>query len=459
MRRRQVTFFLSLAEDAAPHLDRAGQAVWLSRLELEHDNLRAALGWLLDHGCVDDARRLGVALWLFWSLRGHLGEGRAWLARILALPGERTPVWARVLFGAGLLAYQQGDPTPMEPLHEQALAFWQQRGDQAEIASNLHRLGDLARMRGDYARARELLEQGLAASRRAEHRGTEAWCLGCLGYVAYFEGDYVVARDQQMEALRLFRQVGSERGVAMMLRNVGMALHHLGDLAAARPFLEDALAKARDMGEKWLVANATQPLGEFALDAGEIASAQALLVESMRLRRELGDGMRTVWALDGLVQLVAAQGQAERAVRLAGAAAAWRERLAGPASVTERAQLEHWLRPARAALGERLSSKAWALGRALSLEQAVVSALEAAVAGERQRGGPRRPRDTLTAREREVAALVAGGLSTRAIAEALVITEATARVHVERILNKLDLHSRVQLAAWALQHGLAPPAN
>src|SRR5262249_6825268 len=146
-----------------------------------------------------------------------------------------------------------------------------------------------------------------------------------------------------------------------------------------------------------------------------------------------------------------------QAVRLAGAAAAVRSAAQTPMSPPERITLERHLPMARASLGARGASAAWADGQSLPPTQAVAQALaflESAAPGAHEpppmRTGP------LTPREREVAALVAGGLSNRAIAAELVITEATTERHIRNIFDKLGLTSRAQLAVWAHEHGLSP---
>src|SRR5258708_22235830 len=111
MHHAHAAYYLALAEEAEPRLTSAGMGSWLERLQREHENLRAALAWLVEHNEQEAALRLGGALWRFWLIRGHLSEGRTELAR--ALTGSRevvtTPVRAKALHAAGTLAALQGD--------------------------------------------------------------------------------------------------------------------------------------------------------------------------------------------------------------------------------------------------------------------------------------------------------------------------------------------------------------
>jgi DNA-binding NarL/FixJ family response regulator len=210
----------------------------------------------------------------------------------------------------------------------------------------------------------------------------------------------------------------------------------------------------------WALAN----LGWVAAEQRDLAVAHACLLDALVMVRDaLGGRARLAMPLEGLAQVAAAAGRSAQAFRLAGAAAALRETHAAPPTPTERAQLDRWLSRARARVGARAADAAWEAGRDLTPEQAIAEALAVEVDPVVPDGrlvDLHASREGLTSREWEVAMLVAEGLGTRQIAEQLVIAEGTVRVHVERILSKLSLHSRTQLAAWAVQRGPAPtPAN
>jgi non-specific serine/threonine protein kinase len=173
------------------------------------------------------------------------------------------------------------------------------------------------------------------------------------------------------------------------------------------------------------------------------------------MRRDLGDKQGLAEGLEGMAYAAAGQGQAARAARLFGAVEALREALGAPIFPCDRADHERHAAMARRALGEGAFDAARAAGRALPLDDAVAYALSAedpVPAGGRRTAN--RSGDPLTPREREVAALLARGYTDRRIAEALVITEGTAGVHVEHILTKLGFRSRAQVAVWAAGRGL-----
>ena len=185
-RARHRDYFLSLAEEAEPLLNGPEQASWLSRLEREHDNLRAALSWCeaeawpeqgseSEGGGTDSAAawlRLCVALGRFWEVRGHYGEGRLWLKRVLQRTEGRpiSVMRARALNWAGTLAWRQGGFGTARALFEESLSGFRQIGDKKGAANALNNLGNVVHHQGDYDAARAFFEESLSLHRQIEDR-------------------------------------------------------------------------------------------------------------------------------------------------------------------------------------------------------------------------------------------------------------------------------------------------
>jgi DNA-binding CsgD family transcriptional regulator len=197
-------------------------------------------------------------------------------------------------------------------------------------------------------------------------------------------------------------------------------------------------------------------LGLVARRRGSLAEARTLFEQSLNMAQEKGSRLDVAQALEGLAGVACAQGQSERAVRLFGAAEGARQVIGTPIPTGIRMDVDRDLALARAQLDPSTFAEAWAAGRGLTLEQAIAHALAATLEPE----PPRTPRQAakeqyggLTAREREVAELVAQGKSNRQIAELLVISERTATTHVANILSKLGFSSRAQVAGWVAAKG------
>jgi predicted ATPase/class 3 adenylate cyclase/Tfp pilus assembly protein PilF len=291
LRRRHRDYFLELAEDANARLSGPEQAAWLRRLEVEHENLRAALEW----SAVDDdpapGFRLCAAMQRFWSTRGHLNEGREWCARCLDRAGAGAPTHerAQALAGAGALAMEQGEYATARALLEAGLSIMRTLGDRRGTASSLASLGGIAREQGDYERARALYEESLAIRRESGDRSGIATSLNSLGLVARELGDYAAAKRLYEESLAIDRELGDRRSIAVSLNNLGLMACDLDEIATARVLLEESLAIRRELGDRRGIASSLNNLGDVAREQGDCATAARLLDESLSIRRELGD--------------------------------------------------------------------------------------------------------------------------------------------------------------------------
>ena len=179
-RQAHAIYYLALAEQAAHAWEGPQHALWLGRLERDHDNLRAAMQWSLeqeeDRSRLEVAFRFGAALRSFWQVRGYFREGRAFLERVLAQSEGSQPSWrAKALNDAVLLAVSQGDHAWGEALCQENLLRCRELGDGSAIARTLYLLGWLALLKGNLATAHARLSESLALFKRWAIRG-EASC-------------------------------------------------------------------------------------------------------------------------------------------------------------------------------------------------------------------------------------------------------------------------------------------
>ena len=390
LRRQHLTYFVALAEEAEPKLFGAEQVVWFDRLAREHDNIRAALRWAVEGREVELGLRLGGALWWFSLLNPYLGEQRDRLATLLGIAEDweqqpsghlvshrPTPlVRARALIAVGGLGWASGDLAAARTFLAEALTISQELGASWGICAALTALGHVARGEQDYSTAQRLYEQALSSAREAVDRPMMMFDLYNLGILRHIQGDDAGARPFLVESLAIGREVGDRWTVAASLANLGHVARSQGDFATARSRYDESLAVFRQVGDRTSIAYALAHLGMLSLDEHDPDAARLLLEESLALRRDVSNKRFLAGTLEGLAGVASVQGQATRALRLAGAAAALRAATGRPPTATEQARLERWLAPAWTELGDTAGSSVWQEGGTMALEEAIRDAVK-----------------------------------------------------------------------------------
>ena len=373
-RRAHAAYYLVLAEEGAK--DIATHLEWLDRFEVEHDNFRLALDYLIKTGDADWGLRLGAALFRFWETREHLTKGRDAIARVLALEAAaaRPKLRARLLFAGAVLAGEQGDYGSAQQMFEDSLETCLELNDNRGVAVALNALAVIARDRGEIAAASLLFERCVAIWKDLGDPADIARALSNLASVLKLQGEYERAFLLYDESMAMFRKVGDGAGVAWTLNCRGDVAREKGDFVAARSFCEQSLSEFRQLGDSWGIASTLSDLASLSCDQGNDAEARRLYGESIKMFQELGHKRGIARALECLAVSAAAQSNAEQSLHLAGAAAALRQRLGAPLTPAEQPRFEKALEFARRTLGNAAGT-AWMEGWAMPVEQAVHEAL------------------------------------------------------------------------------------
>jgi predicted ATPase/DNA-binding SARP family transcriptional activator/tetratricopeptide (TPR) repeat protein len=409
VRGRHRDWFLALAEQAEPELHGPQEAAWLERLEREHDNLRAALTWsklLLqmphtDHGSeavpqatpaeeAEKALRLGGALREFWSTRCYWEEGRQILGEMLAataaLPCKRAR--ARALLAAGKLAFHQqafgaiGHWEPVRLLLQESRALFEGLGDKGGLAEALLQLGLVAMHQGDAARERSLGEQSLALYRETGDTFGNALALFHRGGRVRRGGDVERARLLWEESVALARAGGHLLPLSWGLLALAACAQMDGEPTRVRALQEQSALLERVRGDGRGIAWSLCGLARTVLGQGEHERAGKLCRECLALFRDLGRPNGIARALGILAEVALAGEQPEVAARLLGAAEAiWEDDYGTVPSVDplckfERLDPRSQVALLRTSLCARDLADAWAEGRAMTPERAVMYALE-----------------------------------------------------------------------------------
>jgi predicted ATPase/DNA-binding SARP family transcriptional activator/DNA-binding CsgD family transcriptional regulator len=425
VRRRHAAWCLAFAEGAERELSGPEQSGWLEKLETEHDNLRAALRWTLAGGKAELGLGLAAALWSFWYTRGHLSEGRRWLESTISEAGPLvTLTKAKALNGVGYISIFQGEYEAAKEFLEEGLVLYRELGDTEGIASSLIYLGFVAVLgQRDLETVPALYDEAAGLGPELQDRRVVANLLLFSGLVAISQGDLERGLALNEESLALFRQIGDIQGMGHCLNNLGIG----------------------------------------AVLQADYNKASALLRENLRMARESDYKLAIQYSFLGLGYVAACREQPARAARLWGAVEAMGEAFGiGITPITRsHTNYDGYLASARSQLTETVWKAAWEEGRAMTLEQAIEYTLSAE---EEQPATASMPEETpvvgyhqaaaLTPREREVAMLVAQEMTNRQIAQELSISERTVATHVHKILDKLNLRSRIQIYAWATEQEL-----
>jgi predicted ATPase/DNA-binding XRE family transcriptional regulator len=362
---QHAAYYASLAEGAPAGLRGHQQLAWLERLDADHDNLRAALGWSVAHGPVRIAGQLGAGLWPFWRARGLYREGRRWLQQLLPLAdGMPVAIRANVLNGAGVLALLQTDYVAAQSHLEAACAAFVEAGDLFGQAFATSNLGWLARNREDSGLAQRLFTASLQVRRDIGDRWGEAWTLNNLGVVALDRSDMPAARALLSESVELFGEVGDRFGSLQALHNLAWVLRELGDYPQARTLYAQSLKLARMLDDARGVANSLGDLALMSLYTGDYVTASEMFEDSLNAYARLGDQRNVAGCIEGLAGVAAVTGKALDAARLFGLSAAMRERVGAPLLATDRTRYESTLASAREQLAAAQWQRAWAEGRA-----------------------------------------------------------------------------------------------
>jgi non-specific serine/threonine protein kinase len=377
IRCRHLLYFTEYAEAAQKHLRGPEQAIWMARLERDHDNLRAALTWACreedEGGDAALALRLVAALWFFWYGHGHMSEGRAWLNRVLALDLASTDpaMRAGVMNAAGILAGQQSDYGEAMSWTEQALNLRRELADTQGVANALNNLGELAHHTGDYERASGLLAEALELQRELGNRRGVAFALGNLALLAQSMGDYDRGITLIAETVEITRELGHWAGLANALDAMGYMETQRGNITEAESLLRRGMEHWRELGDKAGIAITTGHLGQVALARGDLAEAESLLQESLTLHHDLHDRRNIANNLQALAALALKRGDAERSVSLHSAVEALYHQIGAPIPLNQKMQQSRDLETARLSLPPDTWETAWAAGQKLTPGEAV----------------------------------------------------------------------------------------
>jgi predicted ATPase/DNA-binding SARP family transcriptional activator len=417
LRDRHLAHFAEFAEHAEAQLKRMDQLRWLTQLDAEHANLRAALEWSGRAGYRSPiGLRLAAALRLFWQRRTYLSEGRRWLTHLIAhfdqQPGDHDPQvdrdLARILVACEWLGVYRGDYATTHANLDRALRLAQALGDHVIESQALGMLTVMSEYTGDTAAAAHYAEASVEAARRSGDDWTLALVTHFHGRVLYRRGEAAAARAAILESERLFRAIGDKQSVATVVATLaamtddpdeararhaealaifqelghreacmiassnlaGLALLQ-GDLDRAEQLYDQALAEARDFGAKITIAFCLRGLGRIRILRGDWPAAERCLRESAALNQATDHQTWLALSLAGLARIAAARGATTQAARVLGAIDAFLQANALNLDTDDQAELEQQRAAVHGALTSEAFMAAHSSGKSLTLAEAL----------------------------------------------------------------------------------------
>jgi predicted ATPase/DNA-binding CsgD family transcriptional regulator len=515
IRRRHSAYLLQLLDEIVARAFVRGDPPWpervamYRRITVERPNYRAALSSCLERGDAQEGLRLCCALRSQWIADGAVTEGSGWFDLFLGLDGEVAPlVRARALMLRAELAFEQQDYAGAGECARAGLELCRAAGG-TETAGGLRMLALVSLRAGRPAEALASADAAVEAARAARDDWEEGITLSTRAAVLARQGKLAEAQRTFEAALDVLAD-NNGWGLAQTWYGLGSLARARGDHVAAADHFSSALARYRQIGARPEIARCLAGLAWVALAEQDLGLAAVSLAECLRLSLATGQRLAIARGIQAAAVLAALRDEPARTARLEGAAVALLEALGHAPSASARARSDQLLEAARRKLGAPVVARLLAEGAAMTPDQAVSWAIGAGDAGLEDRcfappggraaqpggalqagngaapaapphvtggrpprgpggpvsaghgtpqefaGGPgpaRAPLSTsvLTVREREIAVLIARGLSNRGIAGELVISPATAARHVANIFTKLGVRSRAQVAAWVIE--------
>ncbi|MEO8185936.1 MAG: tetratricopeptide repeat protein [Burkholderiaceae bacterium] len=337
VRARHLTFFLELAEGARPELAGPEQGIWLSRLDLDHENLLSANAWsesLPNSG--ELGLRLVHALRPYWIYRGVLTLGFKLSADVLARSGlqERNEARCRALAGAGQMLFFMGREAEAKAFLSESLAIAREIGSVTWVAAVLQPLG-----------------------------------MACVA-----DGDIVSARNHLEEAVTLAQDLGNKRELSAALNALAMLHRAEGSLDQAQTLHEKSLTLARALGERTYIAGALLSLAMLSITRSANEVARKMLTEALSIAEETRSAPTVQSALEVCAGLAAAHEDWLIAARFFGAAEALAKQVGLRRDPADHAFLAPLINTAKQALDRSTFSSAESLGQALTSDQALSEA-------------------------------------------------------------------------------------
>lgn len=288
LREKHAAYYLKLSEEAEPKLIGKGQLEWLNRLELEHDNLRAALSWNLANK-PEHALRQATSLRRFWEIRSYFNEGSDYLRNAVNnAPEKNSESYLKAIYALGALLRSNFANDEAEPYFIEAEELAKSLGNKQVLADTLNQLAGIAWVRGKLEDSHELLNQSLEIKRELNDKRGTAISLENLGLLAKMQQNYDLAITLYQECLEIYKNLSDTTYQANVLRNLGQIMYLEGTFVKAQNYLQESLEHFKELGSKNIEGQILNDLACIACHNNQADIALNLLEKSSKIAKDLG---------------------------------------------------------------------------------------------------------------------------------------------------------------------------
>jgi non-specific serine/threonine protein kinase len=431
----------------------------MASVERDQENIRAALRWSIASDALAEGVRLATAIAPMWNFRGQYAEGRAWFGALFAaVPVEaraQVPLLGRAMKWDGILAFGQGDLTTAESQIIEGGTLARSRGDPPDAPVVAELLANIRAAHGQLEEAQQLYREARDQYRALELPFWEAVALAYLANNLIELGDFEGAGQAAEECLELGDE-GTEFGFATSraLRVHARLAARDGLYERASQLLGQALAQQDEIGDAMGAVHTLRYQALIALDRNDPTAAATPLMRALAVVEATADHLALAACLEATAGVLCTL-RPNEAAQLLGAAAKLRRAARAPAWPIGQAYVDRWSAGLRRTLGESSFTQQLAAGELLTADRAAEAARGwAATFTMTSVAAAPTPADQLTAHQQAIAILIVRGCTNEQIALQLNTSVAAARTQIEHILDRLGLHSRAQIAAWAVANRL-----
>lgn len=309
VKNRHRDWFMQLAETAEPKLRTGEQVTWLNQLELEHDNLRAAMNWSIEQKHIEQALRIPSALAYFWEIHGHGEEGREWFKQAFAIDEDakkNNPLaWANATRGLVALSAFTSQFQAYQPQMKEALNIFREHGDEFKEGYTLYHLAYFPLFAGDHETAKSTFEESFGVHKKINNYWGMGECVHCIAHIAEQQGSVDEAQNLFNQSLEMLKPIGDCYGLYHPIGDTALIALNKGELNTAKKLLEDSIQAYEELGNReWVLINA-QRLAEVLYEQGEYENARKAFQHNLETAIEISNLDQMFWNtyLKGKVEL------------------------------------------------------------------------------------------------------------------------------------------------------------